>query len=362
MPLTLMIAEFELLETGKRATRYGEMVNEVNLLSDWMCPKCRGICNCSCCMKKRGQQPTGALSYTARASGFKSVSEMLINKASEDLESNKFNNVDVVLLHEATLENMSKNEGGISRMDIEQHPNIEKCVVDSKIVEEEIPLPIASEITTILDIELLPEDVGNALQFLEFCRVFRKVLDIEKGEAEAILRSLIHKQNMCERESTLVVEFQIKLLTLIVSNSRTKSASLTTSDSDGNNSWLKILQDLIIKSNLVLKDFPIGWLNEDIGGYYDLNISKKLTILNFICDEALGTMKLRSYIDDQNVKFVEKKKEAKYKVAAAKEKLNLNSPLTLFFTLFLVIIVTVHVLQKWNSFVNDTMIHTLSHD
>lgn len=67
------------------------------------------------------------------------------------------------------------NESGISCMDIEKHPNVGKCVVDTEIVEEEIPLPTATEITTILDIELRPEDVGNALQFLEFCRVFGKV-------------------------------------------------------------------------------------------------------------------------------------------------------------------------------------------
>lgn len=42
-------------------------------------------------------------------------------------------------------------------------------------LKEEIPLPMGTEITKILDIELAPEDVGNALQFLEFCRVFGKV-------------------------------------------------------------------------------------------------------------------------------------------------------------------------------------------
>ena len=34
--------------------------------------------------------------------------------------------------------------------------------------------------------------------------------------------------------------------------------------------------------------------------------------------------KLRSYIDDQNVRFAEEKKEAKSKVAAAKEKVTGN--------------------------------------
>ncbi|XP_050902983.1 uncharacterized protein LOC127115490 [Lathyrus oleraceus] len=76
--------------------RYGEIVKEVNLMTNWICPRCRDICNCSLCMKKRGQRPTGALAHKAKASGFKSVSEMLIKNASEDLELNNDNNADVV--------------------------------------------------------------------------------------------------------------------------------------------------------------------------------------------------------------------------------------------------------------------------
>ncbi|XP_058776292.1 uncharacterized protein LOC131650608 [Vicia villosa] len=83
--------------------RYGEIVNEVNRQTNWMCPRCRGICNCSSCMKKRGQRPTGPLAHKAKASGFNSVSEMLINGASEDLEMNNVNNADVVPSNEATL-------------------------------------------------------------------------------------------------------------------------------------------------------------------------------------------------------------------------------------------------------------------
>jgi hypothetical protein len=30
--------------------RYGEKAEDVALLDDWQCPKCRGICNCSFCM------------------------------------------------------------------------------------------------------------------------------------------------------------------------------------------------------------------------------------------------------------------------------------------------------------------------
>jgi len=62
---------------------------------------------------------------------------------------------------------------------------------------------------------------------------------------------------------------------------------LTTSN--GNNSWLKPLEDLITKSNHILKDFPLDWLQEGVSGYSNLDLSKKLTLLNFLCDEALAT-------------------------------------------------------------------------
>ncbi|MCI02729.1 zinc-finger of monoamine-oxidase A repressor R1, partial [Trifolium medium] len=143
-------------------------------------------------------------------------------------------------------------------------------------------------------------------------------LDVKKGEAGAILRALIRKQNLRRGQNTLVVEFQIKLLTLILSESETESSSLTASN--GKNSWLKVLEDLITESDLGLKEFALDWLNKGISGYNDLDISKKLILLNFICDEALGTMKLRSCIDDQNAKIAEEKKAAKSKVAEAKEK------------------------------------------
>ncbi|KAL5700679.1 hypothetical protein ACHQM5_026098 [Ranunculus cassubicifolius] len=57
--------------------RYGEKAEAASLLEDWKCPKCRGICNCSHCMKKRGFQPIGSLLYTAKANGYRSVLEMM---------------------------------------------------------------------------------------------------------------------------------------------------------------------------------------------------------------------------------------------------------------------------------------------
>ncbi|KAK7266759.1 hypothetical protein RIF29_19413 [Crotalaria pallida] len=59
------------------SNRYGEKVDDVAELSNWNCPKCRDICNCSCCMKDKGHQPTGQLAKWGKALGFKSVVDML---------------------------------------------------------------------------------------------------------------------------------------------------------------------------------------------------------------------------------------------------------------------------------------------
>ncbi|PPD68533.1 hypothetical protein GOBAR_DD34588 [Gossypium barbadense] len=60
------------------------------LLIDWKCPKCRDICNCSCCMKKKGHNPTGILVHTAKKTGFSSVSELLQAKGPENFGYEKF--------------------------------------------------------------------------------------------------------------------------------------------------------------------------------------------------------------------------------------------------------------------------------
>ncbi|MED6160643.1 hypothetical protein PIB30_053291 [Stylosanthes scabra] len=473
--------------------RYGEKAEEVMQQEEWICPKCKGTCNCSFCRKKRGEQPTGQMTKVAKASGYNSVSDMLKVNTPESLKILKFNtNVsptkkpalkkDAVItgvLESNVINNMkpiasekelvidisvepekensldgnkasklnslkadkispeksrkTKREGlkeisngktiddagkersskrpkicneannsikgfnevsskekkvnvnkGIihDRKDVKEkkhesekemkvdsnhdffprstwtsnnaskakedmHAQILKAAVtandhnavmnsqtegiakapnngtfalNSEIekIQVEVPMPAGDELKDISDVEFQPEDVGNALQFLEFCQSFRKVLDVKKGEAQAILRELVRKQSLRRTQNTLVVQFIIRLLTLILVDSGVKSPSLT--NGSGKNSWLKALEDLISESELARSGFPLDWFNGGIGGYHELDLSKKLSILNFLCDEALCTEKLRSFIDEQNVIFAEEKKEAKSKIAAAKEK------------------------------------------
>lgn len=48
---------------------------------------------------------------------------------------------------------------------------------------------------------------------------FNQALDLKKGEADAILRELVRKQNLRRGQNTLVVQFQIRVLTLILTDS-----------------------------------------------------------------------------------------------------------------------------------------------
>ncbi|GFR76723.1 cell division cycle-associated protein 7-like [Elysia marginata] len=57
--------------------RYGEDAKVALKDPDWICPPCRGICNCSFCRKKKGRCCTGILIHVARENGFSDVSSYL---------------------------------------------------------------------------------------------------------------------------------------------------------------------------------------------------------------------------------------------------------------------------------------------
>ncbi|XLS92007.1 hypothetical protein HN51_068015 [Arachis hypogaea] len=60
--------------------RYGLKIEEVGLLDDWKCPKCRDKCNCSVCLTKKGYKPTGKLIRATKSEGYDSVSQLLDTK------------------------------------------------------------------------------------------------------------------------------------------------------------------------------------------------------------------------------------------------------------------------------------------
>jgi len=50
---------------------------DVCVLQEWVCPPCRGICNCSFCRRDAGKASTGILIHIAREYGFNDVNAYL---------------------------------------------------------------------------------------------------------------------------------------------------------------------------------------------------------------------------------------------------------------------------------------------
>ncbi|KAF9610519.1 hypothetical protein IFM89_022799 [Coptis chinensis] len=148
----------------------------------------------------------------------------------------------------------------------------------------DIPLPQGIDLKHLAGIDLPAEDVGHALQFLEFCTAFGQ----DSGEEYCSL--LISSRDFY---------LDKKLL---------------------GNSWLQALGKCISESECSFDEVPSNCFIRDSSGYYILDSSKKLRLLNFLCDEALCTVELRTWIDEQNSKVLEKEKEPKQKVLIAKEK------------------------------------------
>ncbi|CAL0311529.1 unnamed protein product [Lupinus luteus] len=71
--------------------RYGEHVLEALQNPTWLCPVCRGICNCSLCRQAKGWAPTGTLYKKISALGYKSVAHYLIQtrRSDKDVKENE---------------------------------------------------------------------------------------------------------------------------------------------------------------------------------------------------------------------------------------------------------------------------------
>ncbi|NXS28031.1 CDA7L protein, partial [Pomatostomus ruficeps] len=57
--------------------RYGEDVKSALLDPTWICPPCRGVCNCSYCRRRDGRCATGMLIHLAKFYGYDNVKEYL---------------------------------------------------------------------------------------------------------------------------------------------------------------------------------------------------------------------------------------------------------------------------------------------
>ncbi|KAH7858537.1 hypothetical protein Vadar_025094 [Vaccinium darrowii] len=344
--------------------RYGEKA-EIAALGGWKCPRCRGICNCSFCMKKRGCCPTGRLALVAKASGFSSVSEMLLLKNSEEggedasassepdaskeedgvaltkesIKENRFDDQSYLKAKHKTcgrvdeeyenpqMKRLVKNddsEGETKRITkdggaspIMLTPSKKELAVSSTRglkrrnyidTESYFKLPEGIELTNVANIDLSAEDIGHALQFLEFCDAFAKVLDIEEGQSEYLLRELACGRGSHQSQDSPIVHFHVKLLSMIQKDAG-KEYSLSKTQS--RMPWLQALYRCISESLFRSRELLLDCLNLAAEGYGKSSSSKKLRLLNFLCDEALGTAELRSWIEGQNLEFLAEREKVR---------------------------------------------------
>ncbi|KAM6375196.1 cell division cycle-associated 7-like protein [Alca torda] len=68
--------------------RYGEDVKSALLDPAWICPPCRGVCNCSYCRRRDGRCATGMLIHLAKFCGYDNVKEYLESLQKQLAEGN----------------------------------------------------------------------------------------------------------------------------------------------------------------------------------------------------------------------------------------------------------------------------------
>lgn len=180
----------------------------------------------------------------------------------------------------------------------------------------DVQLPQGTSLVTIGGIDLSPMDVGHALQFLEFCAAFGEVLQIKTGQAVSVVREIVRGRSRRQLPFSSIGQIHIQLMSLIQEDMGKPFPSLNAGAKD---SWLKALGECLSESQCA-SDELLSDINKGVDGYNMLNTSKKLKLLNFLCDEALSTATLRKWIEDQNSKSEDKEKEIKQKVLLAKNK------------------------------------------
>ncbi|KAG8085089.1 hypothetical protein GUJ93_ZPchr0010g9502 [Zizania palustris] len=278
--------------------RYGENVEEVTNDETWSCPKCKGICNCSFCMKKKGQSPTGILAHTAKASGCKSVHELLNNgyKGLPALmeSSQKKKDLKRALEPAAAGELLAEGDENVGIDFNSRKVNIgvrRKKDKKPAAPENAVVLPRGTPFTSVAGAEMDLEDVGPAIQFVEFCRTFAEIFQVRKGQPERILQDIAGGRGL-RVVSSLVAEFHINLL-CIIQEGRGMKPVIYSRDSDA---WIVDVGKCISESTFVPKELPLDCLSQGVMGYKNLSPSCKLHVLNFLSNESLSTEKMRSCI------------------------------------------------------------------
>lgn len=180
--------------------------------------------------------------------------------------------------------------------------------VQAKGYDIEMAMPQGVELTKVAKIDFAAEDVGHALQFLEFCEAFGKVLDIKKGQPECLLRELASGECSSHVGDTSIAGFHIKLLSMIQNNLGEEYYSL---GSDCTSSWLQALSRYVSDSKYQAKELVLDESDLVCKKYGELSSSKKLRLLTFLCDEALGSVELRNWMNEKNSVYNEEERKGK---------------------------------------------------
>ncbi|KAL0805124.1 hypothetical protein Bca101_097615 [Brassica carinata] len=270
--------------------RYKEIPEDVASKEDWLCYRCRGICDCSKCLKEQGKKPAGFLRE---------------NGSSSNAIKNPKNAKRQLKLNDSSEGYNEENPAAGKRT----KPILKK---KEKSQIEEVKLPQGIESITVFGIDLPSENAGRVLQFLEFCSKFGKALGLRGGEPQLVVSEIVSGRNTRSQEHSTLTQMIIQLLTLILVDTGDKSVGLSASD----DRWFNVLGDCLAQSEVKLDDFPPQMFQKGIAEYEEMGSSQRLKLLNFLCDETLSTTVLRDCF--ANPESVEKKKEAKEKLNAAK--------------------------------------------
>uniref|UniRef100_A0A0E0L0P9 DDT domain-containing protein n=1 Tax=Oryza punctata TaxID=4537 RepID=A0A0E0L0P9_ORYPU len=312
--------------------RYGQEAEKVADDGTWTCPKCKDICNCSFCMKKKGLPPTGILAHAAKASGCASVHHLLKKGkeavAAAQRSAQKVRSTPVKKSPKRAIEPDAAADEPLAEGDenvcvdfnaapVKKQKRSRKVGNGAALTKDEKPdapkeqvvLPKGTPVTSVAGAYWEPEDVGLALQFFEFCRTFAEIFQVRKGQPERILRDIAGGRGL-RVVSSVIADFHITLLSIIQEGRGIKPITY----SRDNDAWIVDIGKCISESIFVPEGLPLDSLSQGVSGYKNLSPSCKLSVLNFLCDESLSTEKLRSCI------LSETKNPSREKAHSAKEK------------------------------------------
>ncbi|KAJ4875774.1 Zinc-finger domain of monoamine-oxidase A repressor R1 protein [Raphanus sativus] len=297
-------------------SRYGEIGEEVALNDNWVCPRCRKICNCSSCMINKGEKPTGMLTATAKKNGCSNVYEFLKKEGSDKYFYRGKMKPENVIGQGNCAEETNDSSAGCSE---ENAAARAKRVLKEKeeFQLEEVKLPQGIQSITVSNVDLDPDNAGSVLQFLEFCLTFREALGLRDGQAQLVVHEVLSGRSTGSQEYSTLTQTIIQLLTLILVDRGDISVGIGATD----DRWFTILGECLAESEVKLDDFPPQMFQKGISEYAEMDSFQKLKLLNFVCDEALGTSVMRNFIENyENPKYVEKKKKAEETLNAAEAK------------------------------------------